>query len=157
VKKQVFKDYVFYPAIALINAPRVFLGNVLANLTRNLWSNMIIFCGHFPEGTHTYTLEETQNETRGDWYLRQMQGSANIEGGQWFHIMSGHLSHQIEHHLFPDMPAHRYPEVAPKVRAVCEKYGIEYNTGSFWKQYSSVVRNLFRFALPNKKPALATV
>ncbi len=30
--------------------------------------------------------------------------------------MSGNLSHQIEHHLFPDMPANRYKEVAPKIR-----------------------------------------
>jgi len=151
VRKQLFKDYVFFPVIALWNAPRVFAGNFTANLLRNWWLNLIIFCGHFPEGAQTYTLEETEHETRGDWYLRQLQGSANIEGRRWFHIMSGHLSHQIEHHLFPDMPAHRYADVAPQVRTICEKYGIPYNSGGFWKQYSSVVKNLFRFALPNRE------
>jgi linoleoyl-CoA desaturase len=156
--KQLFKDYVFFPLIALWNAPRVFAGNFVANFARNVWTNVIIFCGHFPEGTRVYTQEETANETRGDWYIRQMQGSANIEGGRIFHIMTGHLSHQIEHHLFPDMPAHRYAEIAPRVQAICEKYGLNYNTGSFFKQYGSVLKSIFKRALPNRKalrPALA--
>jgi len=147
--RQLFKDYVFFPAIALGNAPRVLLGNLAANLARNVWTNVIIFCGHFPDGTRVYTEEETTGETRGEWYLRQMEGSANIEGGRWFHVMTGHLSHQIEHHLFPDIPAHRYAEIAPRVRAICEKYGIRYNTGSFWKQYGSVLTGLVRRSVPN--------
>jgi linoleoyl-CoA desaturase len=152
--RQLFKDYVFFPALALGNAPRVLLGNLAANLTRNVWSNVIIFCGHFPDGTKVYTEEETANETRGEWYLRQMEGSANIEGGRWFHVLSGHLSHQIEHHLFPDLPAPRYAEIAPRVREICEKYGLQYNTGPFWKQYGSVLAGLVRRALPpGAKPA----
>jgi linoleoyl-CoA desaturase len=130
----------------------VFLGNLAANGIRNVWTNVIIFCGHFPEGTRVYTQEETRNETRGDWYIRQMSGSANIEGGSWFHVLTGHLSHQIEHHLFPDIPAHRYPDIAPKVQAICEKYGLGYNTGSFWKQYGSVLKSIFKHALPTRRP-----
>src|SRR5205814_915951 len=80
-----------------------------ANMGRNLWSFGIIFCGHFPSEVRVYTEEETAAESRGDWYLRQIGGSANIEGGRWLHILSGHLSHQIEHHLSPDLPASRYP------------------------------------------------
>jgi linoleoyl-CoA desaturase len=154
--RQLSKDYVLFPAIALGNAPRVLFGNLVANLTRNVWSNVIIFCGHFPDGTRVYTEEETAAETRGEWYLRQMEGSANIEGERWFHILSGHLSHQIEHHLFPDLPAHRYAEIAPRVRAICEKYGIRYNTGSFWTQYGSVLTGLVRRSVP-KRPQLAAV
>ena len=149
--RQLFKDYVFFPAIALGNAPRVLLGNLGANLARNVWTNVIIFCGHFPDGARFYTEEETANESRGKWYIRQIEGSANIEGRRWFHILSGHLSHQIEHHLFPDLPAHRYPEIAPRVRAVCEKYGLGYNTGSFWRQYGSVLTGLLRRSLPTSK------
>ena len=90
-----------------------------------------------------------RDERRGDWYLRQLNGSANIEGGRTFHIMTGHLSHQIEHHLFPDLPASRYPELAPKVRAICERYGQPYNTGSFAKQLGSVAQQIIDNALPN--------
>ena len=62
--------------------------------------------------------------------------------------MSGNLSHQIEHHVFPDMPSNRYPEVAPRVRALCERYGIPYNSGSLARQFGTTVRTIFRLALP---------
>lgn len=151
IGKQWGKDYVLFPAIALWNAPRVFAGNLAANLIRNVWSNVVIFCGHFPEGSQVYTEEQTRNETRGQWYLRQLQGSCNFEGGRTLHIMSGHLSHQIEHHLFPDLPAHRYPEMAVKVKQVCKKYGVPYNTGSFFKQYLSVLKANLRLSLPTRR------
>ncbi len=111
---------------------------------------MIIFCGHFPDGTQEFTEEETENETRGQWYFRQLLGSANLTGGKLFHIMSGNLSHQIEHHLFPDIPAHRYAEISVEVREICERYGIPYNTGPLPKQFGSVVRKIVRLALPDR-------
>ncbi|MBI5504275.1 MAG: acyl-CoA desaturase [Deltaproteobacteria bacterium] len=150
--RQLFKDYVLFPLLAPWNAPRVFLGNLAANTVRNVWTNVVIFCGHFPDGTRVFTEQEVAGETRGDWYLRQMLGSANIEGGSWFHVMTGHLSHQIEHHLFPDIPAHRYPEIAVRVKALCETYAIPYNTGSFWQQYGSVLGRIVRLALPSQEP-----
>jgi len=62
--------------------------------------------------------------------------------------MSGHLSHQIEHHLFPDIPSHRYPALAPRVRAICEKYGLHYNCDTLWNQYRSVLARIVRFSRP---------
>jgi linoleoyl-CoA desaturase len=145
---QLLKDYVAYPALAGVNAPRVIAGNLLANLTRNLWTFAVIFCGHFPEGVRLFHRDEVVDESRGQWYLRQLAGSANIEGGPLFHVMTGHLSHQIEHHLFPDLPASRYPEMAPRVREICERYGQRYCTGGFARQFSDVVGKIVRYALP---------
>jgi len=153
VGKQWFKDYLLFPALALWSAPRVLAGNFAANLLRNLWTYLIIFCGHFTEGVAIYREEDTRNETRGDWYIRQISGSSNLTGGRWFHVLTGHLSHQIEHHLFPDMPAHRYPEVAPKVQALCAKYGLHYNTGSLFKQYLTVMKRILVNTLPPKLQA----
>ena len=95
---------------------------------RNVWAFTIIFRGHFPDGAEEWSEEETDDETRGEWYFRQILGSANLKGGKLFHILSGNLSFQIEHHLYPDMPAHRYAEIAVEVREVCERYGMPYNT-----------------------------
>jgi linoleoyl-CoA desaturase len=145
---QLAKDYAFYPALALANAPRVAAGNFLANGARNLWSFAIIFCGHFPDGVRVYHDEEIEDESRGAWYVRQLNGSANIDGGRALHVMSGHLSYQIEHHLFPTIPAVRYPELAPRVRAICERYGQLYNTGRFARQLGSVALRLLGNALP---------
>jgi linoleoyl-CoA desaturase len=147
-RRQVLKDYVAFPALAGPAAPFVFTGNLSANLARNVWSFMIIFCGHFPDGTHEFTEEEAENETRGGWYVRQMLGSANLTGSRLFHILSGNLSHQIEHHVFPDIPAHRYAEIATEVREICERFGLPYNAGPLHKQFGSVVKKIFRLALP---------
>ena len=151
--RQLGKDYVLFPLLTGPLAPLTLLGNATANLTRNLWAFSIIFCGHFPADVESFTEEETENETRGQWYLRQILGSANISGSKLFHILSGNLSHQIEHHLFPDIPARRYPEIADEVRAICEKNNLPYNTGGLSKQLFSVARKIAKFALPwNGKP-----
>jgi len=147
-RRQVLKDYVVFPALAGPGAPFVLTGNMSANLIRNVWSFMIIFCGHVPEGVEEFSEEEVENETRGGWYLRQMLGSANLTGSRLFHILSGNLSHQIEHHLFPDIPAHRYGEIAVEVRAICERYGLQYNAGPLHRQFGSVVKKIVRLALP---------
>jgi linoleoyl-CoA desaturase len=145
---QLAKDYLVFPALAGWNAPRVALGNLIANGVRNVWTFAIIFCGHFPDGARVYREDEIGDERRGDWYLRQLNGSANISGSRLLHLLSGHLSHQIEHHLFPDLPAARYPELAPHVRAICKRYGQAYNTGSFAHQLGSVAKGIVRNALP---------
>jgi fatty acid desaturase len=149
-KKQTLKDYVAFPVLAGPFAPWVFAGNLTANLMRNVWSYMIIFCGHFPEDVQEFSVEETKAETRGLWYFRQILGSANLTGGKLFHILSGNLSFQIEHHLFPDVPAHRHAEIAPEVQEICKRYGIPYNTGPLPKQFATVVRKIVRLALPNR-------
>jgi NADPH-dependent stearoyl-CoA 9-desaturase len=147
-RRQALKDYALFPLLAGPGAPFTFTGNLTANAVRNVWAFMIIFCGHFPEGTHEFTEEETEGESRGEWYHRQLLGSANLTGGQLFHIMSGNLSHQIEHHLFPDLPAHRYGELAVEVREICERYGLPYNSGPLHKQFGSVVKKIVKLALP---------
>ena len=148
VRGQTLKDYVLFPLLSGPSFPFVLAGNATANLTRNLWAFTIIFCGHFPEGTHEFTEEEAESETRGEWYYRQMLGSANLTGGKLFHVLTGNLSYQIEHHLFPDLPAHRYGEISAEVREIRERYGIPDNTGPLPKQFGSVVRKIVKLALP---------
>ena len=147
-KKQTLKDYVAFPLLSGPFAPLTFAGNMTANLIRNIWSFTIIFCGHFPDGTSEFSIEETKAETRGQWYFRQILGSANLSGGKLFHILSGNLSFQIEHHLFPDIPAHRYAEISTEVQDICRRYGIPFNTGPIHRQFASVVRKICRLALP---------
>ncbi len=128
--RQILKDYIAFPALSGRKGFKATLqANFTANLVRNIWSNAIIFCGHFPDQAYTFTEEEAADESRGAWYIRQLLGAANIEGSDTFHLMSGNLSYQVEHHLFPDMPSSRYKEIAPKVKAICEKYELPYNTG----------------------------
>lgn len=147
--RQIAKDYLFFPLIAGPNAVAVLSGNVVANLLRNVWASAVIFNGHFTEDTETFEQDNTEHETRAEWYLRQIRGSSNFTGTSALHILSGNLSHQIEHHLFPDMPANRYAEAAVQIRALCGEYGIHYNEASFFKQSLSVWLRVAQYSLPN--------
>ncbi|GAB3578226.1 fatty acid desaturase family protein [Calidifontibacter terrae] len=151
IRKQMTRDYAIHPALALAtgSARRTLLANYVANLGRNLWTHSVIMCGHFPEGVETFTKTSIEGETRGDWYLRQMIGSANIHGSKPMHIATGNLSFQIEHHLFPDLPSNRYSEIAPKVQDICERYGLRYTSGSLPQQVGSAWLKVIRLSLPN--------
>ncbi|UTI64065.1 acyl-CoA desaturase [Paraconexibacter antarcticus] len=162
-RKQLFKDYLLFPALSGPSFVPNALGNLTANLGRNLWSYAIIFCGHFPDGVETfeYSEQDLEDETRGGWYLRQLAGSANLDGGRLFHIMAGNLSHQIEHHLFPDVPSNRYQEMSPRVREICARYDLPYTSGPLPRQYFQVLSKITRLAFPgggkqNGSPVPAT-
>jgi len=149
VRRQLLKDYVLFPALTGPFFASTMAGNATANVARNVWAFAIIFCGHFPADVESFSEESAENESRGQWYLRQLLGSANITGSKLFHIMSGNLSYQIEHHLFPDIPSRRYPEIADEVRALCERYDLRYNTGPLPRQLGSVAKKIVKYALPN--------
>ena len=125
--------------------------NMIAEFIRNWWTSSVIFCGHFTENAQTFDQAECENESRGEWYYRQILGSSNFEGSRTFHILTGHLSCQIEHHLYPDVPAYHYVDMAKQVKNVCKKYDIPYNTGSFLQQYITVVKRIVKYSFPSKQ------
>ena len=119
------------------------------------WARAVIFRGHFPDGAEIFDYKEEQleHETRGGWYVRQLLGAANLGRGRLFHIMAGNLSFQIEHHLFPDVPSNRYQEISPRVRDVCERYGLPYTSGPLYRQYAQVLIKVARYAFPGGGPS----
>jgi NADPH-dependent stearoyl-CoA 9-desaturase len=149
IGKHVARDYVLHPLLSGPSALSTLGANVTANLVRNVWTHSVIMCGHFPDGVETFTRTSIEGETRGEWYLRQMLGAANVSGSPLLHLMTGNLSFQIEHHLFPDLPSNRYQEIAPKVRAVFDRYGLRYTTGPLPKQVASAWWKVIRLSLPN--------
>jgi NADPH-dependent stearoyl-CoA 9-desaturase len=149
IRKQVTKDYVVHPLLSGPSFLPTLAANFTANVVRNLWSHSVIMCGHFPEGVETFEKKSIDGETRGEWYLRQMLGSANISGSKAMHVMTGNLSHQVEHHLFPDLPSNRYAEIAPKVKDLFDKYGLRYHTAPLPQQVASAWHKVLRLSLPN--------
>jgi len=151
---QVVKDYVAYPALTSMSPGATFrstvTANAIANVIRNVWSNAVIFCGHFPDGAEKFTKTDMIGESKGQWYLRQLLGSANFEGGWLLRFMSGNLCHQIEHHLYPDLPSNRLHEISFRVREVFDKYDLPYTTGPFLLQYGKAWRTIAKLSLPDK-------
>ena len=150
IKRQVMKDYVVIPALNGSRWRRALTANVAANVLRNLWAYAVIFCGHFPDGAEKFTAGALEQETKPDWYLRQMLGSANFRAGRVLAFLSGNLCYQIEHHLFPDLPSNRYAEIARRVEALCTAYGLPYTTGSFPRQFFLTQRTILKLALPDR-------
>jgi NADPH-dependent stearoyl-CoA 9-desaturase len=171
-RRQIVKDYIAFPALSAVLSAALPAGrsgkrrsraarrgfrstlaaDFTANIVRNVWAHSIIFCGHFPDQTYTFSQGEVAEETRGSWYVRQLLGSANIDGSPLFHLLAGNLSFQVEHHLYPDMPSSRYAEIAPRVRDVCRRYGLPYNTGPLSRQLGTVHRTILRLAFPGGRP-----
>ncbi len=149
IRRQVTKDYVVHPLLSGPSFLHTLAANFTANVVRNLWAHSVIMCGHFPEGVETFERTSIEGETKGEWYLRQMLGSANISGSPLMHLMTGNLSHQIEHHIFPDLPSNRYQEIAPKVQEVFEKYGLNYCARPLPQQVYSAWHKVVRLSLPN--------
>lgn len=149
IRRHMTRDYVLHPLLSGPSALTTLTANLTANVARNLWTHSVIMCGHFPEGVQTYEKASIDGETRGEWYLRQMLGSANIDGSPLLHFMTGNLSFQIEHHLFPDLPSNRYQEIAPQVQELFERYGLTYVSGPMVKQVGSAWKKVFRLSLPN--------
>ena len=79
-----------------------------------------------------------------------MLGSANLDGGPAMNLMSGNLSFQIEHHMFPDLPSNRYSEISLEVRDLCARYDLPYVSGPLWKQYLQSWRTIARLSLPDR-------
>ncbi|WP_205878460.1 fatty acid desaturase family protein [Mycobacterium camsae] len=151
--RQVFKDYVAFPALTSLSPAATYRStlkaNLVANLIRNVWANAVIFCGHFPDGAEKFAETDMTAETQGQWYLRQMLGSANFAAGPVLGFMSGNLCYQIEHHLYPDLASNRLHEISVPVRQLCDKYDLPYTTGSFLMQYAKVWRTIAKLSLPD--------
>ena len=66
---QVFKDYIAYPAVTSLSPGATYKStlkaNAMANVIRNVWSNAVIFCGHFPDGAEKFTKTDMVGETKG--------------------------------------------------------------------------------------------
>jgi fatty acid desaturase len=155
INRRVLKDYLIFPLLAGPMFLSVLAGNFVANILRNLWTFMIIFCGHFTADAEVFHKSVLENELPGNWYLRQLRGSSNLKGGKLFHILSGNLSHQIEHHLFPTVPARRYATMSVKVQEVCERFGQNYNNDHLHKQFAQVVWRIIRHSFPSSPKPIA--
>ena len=152
--RQLTKDYLVYPALTALSSRAGFAGtlkaNLAANVIRNIWANAVIFCGHFPDGAEKFELTDLDGESKGQWYLRQMLGSANIDAGPALAFMTGNLSYQIEHHLYPDLPSRRLAEISVRVRQICEKYDLPYTSGPLPVQYAKTWRTIAKLSLPDR-------
>lgn len=148
--RQVGKDYVVFPLLSGRRWRRTLTANVVANLLRNVWAYVVICCGHFADGAEKFTVAALDGETKPEWYLRQMLGTANFDAGPVMAFMSGNLCYQIEHHVFPDLPSNRYAEISRRMKDLCATHDLPYTTGPLVRQYLLSLRTILKLALPDR-------
>mmetsp|Transcript_17625 Transcript_17625/g.41872 ORF Transcript_17625/g.41872 Transcript_17625/m.41872 type:complete len:109 (-) Transcript_17625:193-519(-) len=83
-------------------------------------TGIVVFATHYGEdildgGNHGMTLVEQTALT-----------SRNITGGHVMNVLTGYISLQTEHHLFPMMPTANLDKAQPLVRAFFKEYGLLY-------------------------------
>ncbi|MGK0474801.1 MAG: linoleoyl-CoA desaturase [Oleispira sp.] len=126
------KEYFFFPLLALLTGfgvVKVFLANLLVDVLNSYWIALTIQATHFTEPLQP----EDAIKNKGKWYVSQLDSSVNFRGNRWQSILWGHLNYQIEHHLFPDIPAHRYPDMSLDVQDVCKQFNLPYKCNSSWR------------------------
>lgn len=102
----------------------VLVNSLLAELLTNLHAFVAIVPNHAGGDLYRFT---GPPQGKGDFYLRQILGSANYRtGGRVRDFLQGYLNYQIEHHLFPDLPMSAYVRAQPRVKAICEAHGVPY-------------------------------
>lgn len=98
---------------------------VWAELLTNLHSFCIVTTNH--AGDDMYRFRDACRPFSGSFYLRQVLASVDMSyGTDLIDFMHGWLNYQIEHHLWPNLSMLKYQQSGPRVRAICEKYGVPY-------------------------------
>ncbi|XP_048401276.1 acyl-CoA Delta-4 desaturase isoform X3 [Stegostoma tigrinum] len=82
------------------------------------------------------------DEKHKDWITMQLDSTCNIEQSFFNDWFSGHLNFQIEHHLFPTMPRHNYYKIAPLVKSLCDKHGLNYQVKPLLQAFKDIIGSL---------------
>lgn len=129
----------------------VAVNGALAEIVANVHAFAIVVPSHTGPDVHRFS---TRGRGRAEHRVRQVLGTANyLPGGTVWSFLHGYLNYQIEHHLFPDLPPSALPRIAPKVRAVCNEYGVPYVVGTV----RSRLRKLFDVVVrSNPMPVAST-
>ncbi|MEV4105046.1 acyl-CoA desaturase [Nonomuraea sp. NPDC049649] len=81
-------------------------------------------------------------EDKLDFLRKQVLTSRNVRGGFLVDVALGQLNYQIEHHLFPNMPAPNLRRAQPIVQRYCEEIGVSYLETGLFSSYGQALRHL---------------
>ncbi|WP_433790768.1 fatty acid desaturase family protein [Actinoplanes sp. CA-252034] len=83
-----------------------------------------------------------------DFLRKQVLTSRNVRGGRFTDVALGGLNYQIEHHLFPGMPAPNLRKAQPIIEAYCAEIGVPYEQTSLVTSYRQALRYLHEVGAP---------
>lgn len=103
---------------------------------------------HVVEGAE-FPMPNEKGEIENEWAIHQMETTADFGHGNklltWY---AGGLTHQVEHHIFPDICHIHYPKIAKIVKSTAEEFGVPYNyNDGYFSALKSHVKMLKKFGL----------
>lgn len=114
------KNYFLYePIVGWNQLVQMYFGMRVVQSFIFVWVSQI---SHIP----CEIINEPESHENFNWVQMQLQGTLNVAGGWFNDWFTGHLNYQIEHHLWPTMPRHYYPSIAPRVKELCKKHKVDY-------------------------------
>jgi fatty acid desaturase len=133
--------FIFIPALFLplgtTAVISVFITSLIAEIMTNLHSFLVIIPNHTGDDIPGF---DDRTTSKSEFYYRQIEGSVNFRTGSEVNdFLHGGLNYQIEHHLWPAMPVSQYQKLQPKVKALCEKHGVEYKQESVFRRLKKAV------------------
>ncbi len=88
-----------------------------------------------------------------DYLRKQVLTSRNVSGGALMDVALGGLNHQIEHHLFPNMPTPNLRKAKPIVRQYCAALGVSYAETTLIGSYRIALRHMHDVGEPLRSHA----
>ncbi|XP_067849900.1 acyl-CoA 6-desaturase [Heptranchias perlo] len=117
-----------------------FLGSILfvlfVRFIESHWFVWVTQMNHIPMNI--------DDEKHKDWLTMQLDSTCNVEQSSFNDWFSGHLNFQIEHHLFPTMPRHNFYKIAPLVKSLCDKHGLNYQVKPLLQAFKDIIGSLKR-------------
>ncbi|XP_077175106.1 acyl-CoA (8-3)-desaturase-like [Paroedura picta] len=106
----------------------------LARLLESAWFLWVSQMNHIP-----MNIDYDRNL---DWVSAQLAATCNVDQSMFNDWYTGHLNFQIEHHLFPTMPRNNYWKVAPLVKSLCAKHGVQYHCKPLLTAFADILHSL---------------
>ena len=110
---------------------------LLGQLIANLHSFWVIVPNHAGDDLLTF---EGKPRGKGVFYLRQITGSCDYHtDSRAGDFLMGYLNYQIEHHVWPEMTIGQYRLAQPRLKALCERWGVPYRQEALWRRGAKMV------------------
>lgn len=110
-------------------------------LWAGLWSSFMYLFGHFAlSHTHTDTIGADEHVS---WVRYAVDHTVDIDTHKpWVNWVMGYLNCQVIHHLFPNMPQFRQPDVTKRFKAFAAKWDLDYQVMSYPEAWYETFKNL---------------
>lgn len=161
ISKLFYVSYIIVLPMLLLDVAwwQVLIGFVIMHWVAGFILAVIFQMAHVVEETAHHDHPGEGGTIDNQWAVHQMETTSNFGANSWLlNFYAGGLTHQVEHHLFPNISHVHYRKIAPIVKTTAEEFGVPYyEQRSLFSAVMSHLRLLKELGrTPQLAPAQAT-